>query len=638
MANYPDIRTAVNALLHACDGAMRRDDRGFNKFDASFMRDIINHDFWTPKQAYAVWKGLKKYRGQLIENHGIDFNTIDEPKPDDIENTPKKSTSSVPPKPILKADLNLDEFVASIPWSPGKNIMTKDGVPMLLKSANLPKNFWDVWNGYKDTLKEKGISISKYTGDWKVNWWIEQEKEEKNLVKIEDIELKYADTLLEYQIPHVKQLIASLKNYNAALDSSDTGTGKTYTGCCVAKELDLIPIVVTPKSVIPSFKRVMIEHFGIKNGFVINYEQFKIGNTPYLKVEKEEKMVRGKMQEIITFTWNMPDNAVVIFDEVHRCKNYKTQNSKMLVSAKQQGVKIIAMSATIGCNPLQMYAIGYTLELFKTKSQYFRWIRLHGCREAPFGGFEFDGNKEHLVKIHKKIYPHRGSRISIKELGDLFPETLIMADTYNMNGVGEKIDKIYHEMRVQLFNLAEKKMNDKESHLTIMLRARQKMELLKVPTFVELAQDHIEEGNSVAIFVNFDETLLAISKKLKSDCIIWGKNKKTATFDERQTNIDRFNNEESHEIICNIRSGGVGISLHDIHGERPRVSLISPSWSAEDVLQALGRIHRAGGKSKSVQKLVFCADSIEESICYNVNQKISNIQSLNDGDMDGGIL
>ena len=51
------------------------------------------------------------------------------------------------------------------------------------------------------------------------------------------------------------------------------------------------------------------------------------------------------------------------------------------------------------------------------------------------------------------------------------------------------------------------------------------------------------------------------------------------------------------------QAGGTGLSLHDVNGEHPRVSLISPSFSAIDLKQALGRIHRAGAKSPAVQKL-----------------------------------
>ena len=74
--------------------------------------------------------------------------------------------------------------------------------------------------------------------------------------------------------------------------------------------------------------------------------------------------------------------------------------------------------------------------------------------------------------------------------------------------------------------------------------------------------------------------------------------------------------------------------MHDINGKRRRVSLISPCWSAIDLTQALGRIHRAGGKSKSIQRIIYCANTIEEKIADKIQTKLKEMSSLNDGDLN----
>ena len=84
-------------------------------------------------------------------------------------------------------------------------------------------------------------------------------------------------------------------------------------------------------------------------------------------------------------------------------------------------------------------------------------------------------------------------------------------------------------------------------------------------------------------------------------------------------------------IICNIQSGGTGISLHDTNGNHPRISLISPTWSAQDLLQVLGRIHRAMAKTNSIQKIIFCKGTFDENIGYILKNKINNILMLNNG-------
>ena len=74
--------------------------------------------------------------------------------------------------------------------------------------------------------------------------------------------------------------------------------------------------------------------------------------------------------------------------------------------------------------------------------------------------------------------------------------------------------------------------------------------------------------------------------------------------------------------------------MHDIHGNRRRISLISPCWSATDLTQALGRIHRAGGKSKSLQRIIYCAGGIEERIAEKLQRKLKDLEQINNGDLD----
>jgi hypothetical protein len=83
-----------------------------------------------------------------------------------------------------------------------------------------------------------------------------------------------------------------------------------------------------------------------------------------------------------------------------------------------------------------------------------------------------------------------------------------------------------------------------------------------------------------------------------------------------------------------IQAGGVGINLHDEHGGHPRVSLISPGFSAIDLRQTLGRIHRAGGQSPAIQKIIFAADSVEMRVCALVKKKLNHLDLINDDELN----
>ena len=240
-------------------------------------------------------------------------------------------------------------------------------------------------------------------------------------------------------------------------------------------------------------------------------------------------------------------------------------------------------------------------------------------------------DKKPMVRIHHMLYPERASRIRIDDLGDEFPETQIIAQSYYMGkDRSAAIEKAYKDIAFELDELHSKEKKDKGNPLVKIMRAHQKIELLKVATFVELARDFLENKFSVVIFVNFTQTLETLLKMLKTTCSIYG----GQTDKDRQENIKNFMKNKERIIVCNIKAGGVGVSLHDIHGNHPRASLISPTWNSLDLVQSLGRIHRAGGKTKSLQRIIYAGKTIEENIARKIKGKLKNLSSVNNGDLD----
>jgi superfamily II DNA or RNA helicase len=197
----------------------------------------------------------------------------------------------------------------------------------------------------------------------------------------------------------------------------------------------------------------------------------------------------------------------------------------------------------------------------------------------------------------------------------------------------KKINSLYDEMKTELKRLnskVKKEGKNNTSQLTAILRARQKIELVKVPLFIEMIEDGLENGMSVVVFVNFTDTIEALSKRLNTKCIVNGQVKDK----ERQDNIDNFQSDKERVILVNIAAGGAGLSLHDLNGKYPRLSIISPSYSAVQMRQATGRVWRDSAKTKSIQKLIFVSGTVEVQVCEAVNKKLDNLDFLNDGDME----
>ena len=158
-----------------------------------------------------------------------------------------------------------------------------------------------------------------------------------------------------------------------------------------------------------------------------------------------------------------------------------------------------------------------------------------------------------------------------------------------------------------------------------------KIEMLKVPIMLDIIEEALDSNYSVVVFVNYIDTMWHLAHYFETDSIIYGKQ----TMEERQESINNFQSNKTKIIICIIQAGGVGISLHDTMGGHPRMSVISPTWSGQDMQQALGRIHRAGSKSPAMQRIVFCAETYEEAICELIQKKMTNISGINDRDLIG---
>ena len=442
------------------------------------------------------------------------------------------------------------------------------------------------------------------------------------------------ELLLPPQREHAVSLLNSLYINGVACDQSETGTGKTYVAAWLAKNLNSPVVIVCPKVVIPSWTKVL-SYFGIKAHCLINYEKLIRGNTEHLSFKD------GKDTGPSDYTINFPKNSLVILDEVHKCKSATSKNSDFLIKLKMDGYKSLLLSATAATNPLEMKAFGFATTLHNLVS-YRHFITSSGAYAGRYGGFQIDLQSQKTIEamsnIHNTLFNlyKVSSRMTRKMFDKIFPDNHVMAECFDMGTNTDKINRVYEQMEAEMAALEESSINYSQHHFAIMTKARRMAELLKVPTMVEMIEDWYDEGISPVVFVNFTDTVEAIEKQLaknrkfdgKIARIVGGQSDKV-----RQKDIEDFQSDTKRIMIANLAAGNAGVSLHDLIGNHPRGSIISPSYSAINLLQALGRIHRAEGKTTCIQKVMFADGTIEVEACKRVQSKLNNLECLNDGDL-----
>lgn len=460
--------------------------------------------------------------------------------------------------------------------------------------------------------------------------------------------------LKDYQIDHVNCQIKNFINNDVITDTSDTGTGKTYTSLFIAKYLGLRVFIICPKPVMTSWNKVcksinvgmigIVNYELIKNGKYYNHNGIK-DICPYIDI------FYNSSAKIDYFKFNLPYDTLLIFDEVHKSKNATSANSKLLQSIifyRQKTIKTLLLSATM-LDRIKFFkpygvVLGYypKIEDFRSwlariRKQYAikisDWERLNELKNNNEDGNDSDGemNKElsNLLVIRDILKKDgKTSRMTKKQINDLNVKHDILYNLYTLKD-SEELEECYNQLEAAMEEL--KNSATRSSALGKIIKIRQRIELLKLPLFIEEAKDALSKGYSVAIFVNYIHSLEELCSKLDCNTYVVG----GQTTEVRDACINDFQTNKSKCIILTIGAGGASISIHDTIGKCKRMSIISPTWSGQDLEQVFGRIYRSGVKSDCVQKVIYVKDTYEETICKIMNDKIKNIHTFNDGNILG---
>ena len=436
--------------------------------------------------------------------------------------------------------------------------------------------------------------------------------------------------LLEWQKPLAEQATRELKEGCVFALGACTGAGKTYVCCETIRRVGLPTLVIAPKVSLTQWRQV-VDGMGVKDLVidVINPEQIsKPSGCRYYTRD-------GGWQ-------NLPYPCLLVVDEIHRgCSSHDSVTTKAVVKFGAKKVrplnKLIALSATMADSPFKLAVLGYWMGFHRyVEASWYDWLRAHGCSYVDIGWgrsrkrvFAFTTNRKRAMETMASIRRDMGTRFLSVTPDDIpgFPENTVETVLVDLAKKDhDALVKAYEEMPDQFRKLGEDDM-------VRTLRLRQQAEFCKAQVLADMAADLVEdEGVSVFIAVNFTETRKRIGKRLSERGVPHAEIYGGQSDSERQAGINSFQANVTTVMVGMMQACSVALSLHDVHHARRRVSLISPGYSASELVQALGRIRRVGGTA-AVQKIVFAADSVEERVERTVGRKVACIDTLNDREL-----
>jgi SWI/SNF-related matrix-associated actin-dependent regulator of chromatin subfamily A-like protein 1 len=347
---------------------------------------------------------------------------------------------------------------------------------------------------------------------------------------------------------------------------------------------------------------------GLFQVFIVNYESLKKYFVD--RIEKDPD-VPLRLNHI-HFRENINLFKSVAFDELHRCKDGSTQQAKFCMGISKGKEYIFGMTGTPVVNkPKDLIS------------------QLHIVGRLPdFGGYKFFINRycgggtgvgatnlrELNYKLKTTCFYQRQKKDVLKDLPDKIRQKVICEITTRkeylaaINDLGNYLkqwrDRTDAEIRKSLRGEIMVKIGVCKN-----ISARGKMNEV-----IEHIDDVIDSGEKIVVFIHQKEIAERLLKHYPTAVSIRG----TDTTEQRNPNVKAFQtNPNIRVIVCNIKAGGVGITLT----ASSRVAFVELPWHPADCTQCEDRCHRIGQKD-SVQATYFLGkNTIDEDIYQIIESK-----------------
>lgn len=616
-ALIPRLEAGLRQLAAASpDGTALRNDVGFSGATLGPGTDLAARiGQWDQRDVLRAWQICRTHNTQLGG---------------DIPPVTAAATAAVlaavrPPAPVDAAPFDPE---VGLKWTAPKLVKLKSGEERVLRKADPTPAFYTAWRTQQARLRAAGYGLSKdnKSGQWVVCHWAPVVDDRRPPLPL-DTELVVRDInpagLRPYQIEAARHHYAFLRRYGGVIDPSDLGTGKTYTSLAVARQWGAQCVLV----VAPVATRLGWEQAAAVIGVQVQFYSWEAARNG----KQTDWVVWHPALKRFSYTERA---GAVIFDEFHRAKNKSTLNCRLVLDAVRQRIPVIGLSGTPFQDATEARAAGAVVALHDGSSaQFYPWIHQFGCAKTRFG-FQFIGDDEDNKRLNE-VFSARWYRIrkSDPAVAAWFPRREIVVRGFS--GDAEQIAELEAEMEAELADLEAAAARDKKPMLalTIRLRRKQKVDLLKVPYVADMVPDLLAQGYSVVLGANFKdyaEALLEALAEYRPAMIVGGMSDA-----ERREALLRFQSRETSVIVVNYQAGSAGLNLQDPtpDGSQPRVT-VGPSCStgALNQTQFWGRTDRSGTVGHCMHYLVgLWDDQYDRAVLDRVNERRHDLSLALDG-------
>ena len=343
---------------------------------------------------------------------------------------------------------------------------------------------------------------------------------------------------------------------------------------------------------------------------------------------------------------------IVICDEFHYIKSYKSQRAKKIVKLADKAEFRYGLTGTpILNNEMDLFMQYRFLDkgetfgksFFKFRGEYFYDKNSAWSHEANhFPKWEIHPHKQEVLSdlIYRKAY--RVTKEECLDLPPLIKEKVIL-------DMGKDLEKAYNSMKKEFIAFIDTESENKKHAVVAQLAVTKALRLMQITSGfaktdtgeivrfkynpkAQATEDLLKSltiNNKVILWCAFKEDYAILSElceKLKIKYVLLTGEQSA---EQKQESIDAITTDaDTKVIIANRRAGGIGINLVEC-----KYSIVySRNFSLNDELQSEARNHRGG--SQMHDKVVKIDLVVKDSIDELVLDALSHKQAISDKIID----
>jgi SWI/SNF-related matrix-associated actin-dependent regulator 1 of chromatin subfamily A len=605
---YPELRAALAALVaEDPDHAGVQNRRGFNGGDSEFGHSLHRQQSWSGRQAFAAYRMLRKYHGQLIAL-GVDVEKIPEPK---VMLEPHGPGGTAPAPRQVSFISESARFRVTFTYSGPLVAAIKrvDG-----RRFDIESKSWLVPLAGAEQL-QAFADAHDFVFTPRAAAAMHEMALRREASRATDADLDIPGLVGELR-PFQRAGVQFLLRAKRAILADDPGLGKTCQAIATIHAANAYPaLIVVPASLklnwrkeikqwLPGATVEILSGRTATNPMFQGYvADFVVANYDVISARLEDLKDRGFKS--------------IVFDESHALKTRSAQRSvaaKELARGKE--IRLLLSGTPILNRPKELIN---QLEIINQLDNLGGWHDFN----SKYVGAAGTTILQELNKRLRSICMIRRLKSSVLSELPEKQQAIVPIELSNRREYMAAQADLISWLRATQGDEAARKARGAEALVRI-----SKLRLLaaqgKLSAATAWISDFLDSGQALVAFAHHREIQKQLVAAFPGCAYLLGDD----DIASRDTQVSRFQNDPACRlIVCSLKAGGVGITLT----KASNVAFLEQGWNMAEMSQATDRVHRIGQRDSVTAWWLLAEDSIDQMMSELILSKAAAVDAATEG-------